>query len=296
MTTLTSSFKKITASLLGHSKPNPSWFGNGANPTPLPATWTDANWLYSRFHFNFAEWSDGASNFGVLRVLNDDLVQPSRGFGTHPHANMEIATYVVDGELTHQDSMGSKETLGRGSVQFMSAASGVRHSEHNNHPELPCRFIQMWVVPRARGGKPRYGGFDAAKNGGAAARLNQWQWLVADVENAEQKAAIQLQQDVNIHVTELDSAAPKPGLAFELKADRQLYVLCIEGAVDIVDGLAKPQALVRHEAMAIRGPATLAFAPTAASSDDDAAAAAAKPYAHLLIVEMAKTPESKDEL
>ncbi len=294
MNTVTASFKKIVESALGHSKPNPAWFGNSANPKPLPATWTSDNWLYSRFHFSFAEWNDGPSNFGVLRVLNDDLVQPMRGFGEHPHSNMEIATYVVDGELTHQDSMGSKETLGRGSVQFMSAASGVRHSEHNNHPEQPCHFIQMWIVPRVRGGKPRYGGFDALKHGGAAARLNQWQWLVADEQNADQKAVIQLQQDVNIHVTELDGSAPQP-LAFELQAERQLYLLCIAGAVDIVGGLSTPQSLVGHEAMTIRGPASLAFAPTA--SDDSAAAAATKqPYAHVLIVEMAKTDEDKDEL
>ena len=82
----------------------------------------------------------------MLRVLNDDLVQPARGFGTHPHRDMEICTYVVEGSLSHQDSMGTEETLGRGSIQFMTAGTGVRHSEHNLATDKPLRFIQMWIV------------------------------------------------------------------------------------------------------------------------------------------------------
>ena len=84
-------------------------------------------------------------------------VQPARGFGAHPHREMEIVTYVVEGELTHQDSMGTKESLGRGSIQFMTAGTGVSHSEHNVDPTKPLRFIQMWLVPRERGLNPNYG-------------------------------------------------------------------------------------------------------------------------------------------
>merc|ERR1712159_863460 len=97
------------------------------------------------------------SNFGVLRVMNDDLVQPARGFGTHPHRDMEIVTFVVRGSLSHQDSMGTQETLGRGSIQFMTAGRGVQHSEHNLHKSQDLRFIQMWLVPRSRGLQPSYG-------------------------------------------------------------------------------------------------------------------------------------------
>ena len=89
--------------------------------------------------------------------MNDDLVQPNRGFGEHPHRNAEIMTYVVRGALTHQDSMGTAETLKQGSIQYMSAASGVRHSEFNKSKELPLRFIQIWVTPRTTGGDPVYG-------------------------------------------------------------------------------------------------------------------------------------------
>ena len=99
------------------------------------------NWLKSRFHFSFAEWHGGRNRFVCLRVVNDDLVQPSRGFGTHGHQDMEIITYILHGGLTHKDSMGSEETLGRGSVQFMTAGTGVMHSEYNIDPEQDLRFI-----------------------------------------------------------------------------------------------------------------------------------------------------------
>lgn len=102
------------------SEPEPQWFGNTGNAVNDPS-WTNGNWLKSRFHFSFAEYNNFSNmNFGKIRVLNDDLVQPKRGFGTHPHANMEIVTYVVEGELTHADNMGTKESLGRGSIQFMT--------------------------------------------------------------------------------------------------------------------------------------------------------------------------------
>mmetsp|Transcript_15470 Transcript_15470/g.29264 ORF Transcript_15470/g.29264 Transcript_15470/m.29264 type:complete len:105 (-) Transcript_15470:55-369(-) len=90
------------------------------------------NWSKFRFHFSFAEYNENANTaFGVLRVMNDDLVQPRRRFGTHPHSIMEIITYVAEGELTHADSMGTKKSLGRGSFQFMTAGTGICHSEFN---------------------------------------------------------------------------------------------------------------------------------------------------------------------
>uniref|UniRef100_A0A7S2TL20 Pirin N-terminal domain-containing protein n=1 Tax=Lotharella oceanica TaxID=641309 RepID=A0A7S2TL20_9EUKA len=145
----------IPNSKLAVSEPEPAWFGNPGNIDDTK--WTNKNWLKSRFHFSFAEYTNYANtNFGVLRVMNDDLVQPKRGFGEHPHRDAEICTYVVHGQLTHQDSMGTKESLGKGSIQFMTAGTGVRHSEHNLHNE-PLRFIQMWLTPKAGGLKPNYG-------------------------------------------------------------------------------------------------------------------------------------------
>ena len=103
-------------------------------------------------------------------MLNDDLVQPLRGFGEHPHRDTEICTYIVDGYLTHQDSMGTKETLQRGDIQFMTAGRGVYHQEHNLHDTLPLRFIQIWITPRTRGLKPNYG----SGRGDIERRRNQW--------------------------------------------------------------------------------------------------------------------------
>lgn len=135
------------------SEPNPSWFGNG--PNEKRPTWTNDNWLKSRFHFSFAEYSNAANaQFGPLRVMNDDLVQPLRGFGTHPHRDAEIMTYVVEGALTHEDSLGNTGEVRRGGLQYMSAGSGVRHSEYN-HGEVPLRFIQCWVNPDKSGVAPR---------------------------------------------------------------------------------------------------------------------------------------------
>lgn len=106
---------------------------------------SNLGWLRSKFHFSFAEYYNPHNiKFGVLRVINDDLVESNTGFDTHPHRNMEIISYVVNGELTHGDSMGNKNTITRGHVQYMSAGTGVYHSEHNlGKDEL--RFLQIWI-------------------------------------------------------------------------------------------------------------------------------------------------------
>ena len=118
---------------------------------------SDLGWLRSRFHFSFAEYRDPDNvHFGALRVLNDDLVAPGHGFGMHPHSDFEILSYVVDGALTHADSMGNEHTLTRGEVQYMSAGTGVLHSEHNRGEET-LRFLQIWVFPDEEGHAPSYG-------------------------------------------------------------------------------------------------------------------------------------------
>ena len=211
------------------SEPNPMWFGNGSNDTSNPA-WTDKNWLKSRFHFSFAEYRNPKnSSYGVLRVMNDDLVQPHRGFGEHPHADMEIITYIVHGELTHQDSMGTKESLGRGSIQFMTAGSGVQHSEHN-HGDKALRFIQSWVVPRRRYLEPNYGSYAMGKEC-QQQNKNQLVHLVSDVSNKEVKSTpVQVNQDVDVHASELEFGQR---IEFDLPQGRQAYLLCIEGQVTV---------------------------------------------------------------
>lgn len=194
------------------------------NYADLPVS--DLGWLQSRFHFSFAEYYNPQNmNFGVLRVMNDDLVQPQRGFDTHPHKDMEIFSYVLAGELTHGDSMGNKETLRRGDMQYMSAGTGVRHSEMNNHPTETARLIQTWIVPRQKNLPPNYG----SRRFTRADRLNQWLHLLGDQNSG---AAVSLHQDANAYVSELEDGQ---SLRYELQPGRQAYLKVLEGEIGLGD-------------------------------------------------------------
>jgi redox-sensitive bicupin YhaK (pirin superfamily) len=114
-------------------------------------------WLDTHHTFSFANYyNPERMNFGVLRVLNDDVVDGGRGFGTHPHDNMEIISIPLDGDLQHKDSMGNVATIKKGDVQVMSAGTGVFHSEYNNNKEKKVKFLQIWLFPNKRNVEPRY--------------------------------------------------------------------------------------------------------------------------------------------
>jgi len=176
-------------------------------------------WLDSHFHFSFAEYYNPSNiNFGALRVINDDIVQPNRGFELHPHQNMEIISYVVDGKLTHQDSMGNKHTLGRGEVQYMSAGTGVYHSEHNLE-DTPLRFLQIWIFPNKEGYTPNYGDFRFKWED----RKNKWLEIAS---NENDDAPITIHQDVHVYASELDQDNE---IKFTVAKGRQAYLVQIEG-------------------------------------------------------------------
>jgi len=235
--------KVIPNSMLHTSEPPPQWFGNPSNPR-FDDAWTNSNWLKSRFHFNFADYHNSKNpSFGVLRVLNDDLVQPRRGFGAHPHREMEILTYIVHGKLTHKDSTGSKESLGRGSIQFMTAGTGIQHSEFN-HQDTPLRFVQVWIQPRKRGLKPNYGSYDAGQ-ADAAATKNQLQHLVSDAENHGVDTPVALNQDVDCFVAELEEDR---SVSLDVPEGHQAYLLCVEGSLEV-----NGEVLHRHDAAEIVG-------------------------------------------
>ena len=118
---------------------------------------TDLGWLDSHHTFSFGEYHDrDFMHFGTLRVINQDLVQPGKGFGTHDHKDMEIISWVLDGVMEHKDSMGNGSQMRPGDVQLMSAGTGVTHSEFNASSTEMLHFLQMWVLPRNHGTRPRY--------------------------------------------------------------------------------------------------------------------------------------------
>lgn len=117
----------------------------------------DHGWLNARHHFSFPSYQDPARmNWGALRVWNDDVIQPKTGFPPHPHQDMEIITYVLEGAISHQDSLGNQGRTAAGDVQVMSAGSGIRHAEYNLEAEV-TRLFQIWIVPTQSGGAPSWG-------------------------------------------------------------------------------------------------------------------------------------------
>ncbi len=160
----------------------------------------DHGWLNSRHSFSFADYHDPAHmGFGALRVINEDRVQPGMGFGTHGHRDMEIISYVLEGELEHKDSLGNGSVIRPGNVQRMSAGTGVMHSEFNPSGSAPVHFLQIWIQPDRRGVKPSYEerNFDAASKRG---RLR----LVASPDGRE--GSVTIHQDAFVYAALLDGA------------------------------------------------------------------------------------------
>jgi hypothetical protein len=159
----------------------------------------DHGWLDTRHTFSFADYHDPEHmGFGDLRVINEDRVQPGTGFGTHGHRDMEIISYVLEGELTHRDSMGNGSTIRPGEVQRMSAGTGVRHSETNPSRERLVHFLQIWIQPSGPGGEPGYEqkAFPAAERQG---RLR----LVASRDGRD--GSLLLHQDAAVYATLLEA-------------------------------------------------------------------------------------------
>ena len=208
---------------------------------------TQTSWLKSWHSFSFADYHDPLHHsFGVLRVINDDVVQADAGFGTHPHRDMEIITYVVEGALAHRDSLGRHGVIPAGDIQQMSAGTGILHSEFNAAAQ-PSRFIQMWIMPDRRGYEPRY----QQQAVSAAAKNNQWLLLASPNHEA---GLVKLHQDARIYATRLSALH---ALDFVVKAGRSAWLQVVSGSVwvnqvylESGDGLAITQAadLQLHEA------------------------------------------------
>lgn len=180
----------------------------------------DHGWLDTRHTFSFADYWDPAHvNFRALRVLNEDRVAPAAGFGTHGHDDMEIVSYVLSGSLAHKDSMGTGSTIVPGDVQYMSAGTGVRHSEFNGSATEPVHFVQIWIVPDRRGYAPRY----AQKTFPESEKRGRLR-LVAS--GAGEEGSIDLRQDVRLYATVLREGESVP---LELARGRHLWVQALRG-------------------------------------------------------------------
>ena len=180
----------------------------------------DHGWLKSLFHFSFAEYYNPRRvQFGALRVVNDDLVKAGTGFDMHPHQNMEIISYVIDGQLTHGDSLNNSNTISRGHIQYMSSGTGIMHSEYNKGTGT-LRFLQIWINPDQRGLKPYYGDYRYAWED----RKNRFLHLVSPTGG---DAPVQINADANIYAADIDKGL---NLEFPVGTGRQAYVIQIEGS------------------------------------------------------------------
>ena len=193
-------------------------------------------WLDSRFTFSFADYFDPKNvQFRTLRVMNDDRVAGGGGFPTHPHRDMEIITYVLEGALAHKDSMGNGSTIQPGDVQYMSAGTGVAHSEFNASQTEPVHLYQIWMFPDKTGHKPAYD----QKNFSAEEKRGKLRLLVSP---DGRDGSVKIRQDNELYATVL---SPGESVKHDLKPERHAYIQVARGSVtlngktlDVGDGAA----------------------------------------------------------
>ena len=186
-------------------------------------------WLTTHHTFSFASYYDPArTNFGVLRVLNDDEVAAGRGFGSHPHDNMEIISIPLEGDLEHKDSMGNTTVIKEGDIQVMSAGTGVGHSEKNKNLDKEVKFLQIWVFPDKRNVEPRYDqiAMDESKE------RNAWHQVLAP---RPQEGAVWIHQDAYFSIGRFD-AGKETTYTFN-RPGHGVYLFILEGSAT-VDGKA----------------------------------------------------------
>jgi quercetin 2,3-dioxygenase len=184
----------------------------------------DHGWLDSHHTFSFADYYDPREmGYGALRVINEDRVAPGKGFGTHPHRDMEIISYVLEGALAHKDSMGTGSVIRPGDVQKMSAGTGVLHSEFNPSPQEPVHFLQIWIEPNQHGIAPSYEqkSFSGDEKQG---RLR----LIASPDAAE--GSVKIHQDARVYAAVLDD---HDVAGYALAPGRKAYLHVARGAVQL---------------------------------------------------------------
>ena len=223
--------------------------------------YADHGWLKSHHSFSFAGYQNPERmNFGMLRVLNDDLVQPKMGFGTHPHQNMEIISIPLKGALSHKDSMGNKRAIEVGEVQAMSAGTGLTHSEFNDSKSEEVNFLQLWIIPEELSVKPNY----EQRKFSNESKTNKLQTVVAPKDKLEGDA-LPISQQAYIYRASLDEGK---NLDVNLKSKNNgIYIFVVEGAVDVENN-----ELLRRDAIGI--------------SDNDKVSISSKSDSDLVIIEV----------
>ncbi len=192
-------------------------------------------WLDSYHSFSFAEYYDPSHmSYSVLRVINEDVVAPAKGFGMHPHNNMEIITYMLGGELQHQDSLGNGSVIKAGDVQRMTAGTGIVHSEFNASKTQDAHLLQIWILPAEQGLTPSY----EDKHFDAAQKQDRW-CLIASPDGRE--GSLLVHQDMALYATILNQSA---SLDYDLSANRSAYLQVAKGQL-----LANGELLIAGDAL-----------------------------------------------
>ncbi len=181
-------------------------------------------WLDTRRHFSFDTYYDPQNvNWGALRVFNDDVIEPGQGFGMHPHRDMEIVTYVLEGELEHRDNTGNRGVIHPGEVQVMSAGTGIVHSEFNHSQEKAVHLLQLWILPRVKGLKPRWD----QKQFSRQARAGK---LLPVVSGGDVSGTLKISQDARIFVSALEAGQE---VSHHSQPGRKAYLFVIEGSLAV---------------------------------------------------------------
>jgi len=184
---------------------------------------TQIDWLDSRHTFSFGEYHDPRENgFSVLRVINDDHIAAAKGFGTHPHRDMEIITYVLEGAVAHRDSLGTESVIPAGDVQRMTAGTGIQHSEFNPSPTDPLHLLQIWILPQEPGLKP---GYEQKTLGD---RTKGRLALVASPRGGD--GGLTLHQDANLYIGAMGKGE---SIAHEIASGRKGFVHVARGKVSL---------------------------------------------------------------
>jgi quercetin 2,3-dioxygenase len=202
----------------------------------------EADWLTTYHHFSFAEYQNpDKMNFGPLRVFNDDTIQPGTGFDFHFHKDMEIITYVIEGELEHKDNQGNHGVIYPGEVQRMTAGSGIMHSEFNHSKEKPLRLLQMWVFANKKGLTPSW----EQKKFSKEETKNKLVPVVAS-ENTKDKNALHIHQNADFYLSTL---TPPSQLEYKLNRGQKSYLFVINGEIKLNNNLMQTRdaAMIENE-------------------------------------------------